>query len=186
MHRRRIANWILACAATPEDRHYMLGDLDEEYVVLLDETSRMTATWWYWTQVLRSIPWLLWIPVRRSGWAVTLGVTAAACAAQASVELTTAAVVPAIVDAGTVRSGALTLAVLWGSLVVVSCIASRIRPGAGTLLAVVAVVAMLGRTLHAPFEAVHFSYILLNASAPCAALFGAALAVNVQNPRNTK
>lgn len=110
----RLANWILACVVSPDDRQYILGDLAEEYAVRRGDMSRMSARWWYWTQVLRSIPWLFWSPVRRSGWVAALGVAGAACVAQAAVELATAAVVPGILQVGTRGAVPLTLAVVLG------------------------------------------------------------------------
>jgi hypothetical protein len=180
-----LANWMLACALAPDDRQCVLGDLAEEYVVRRRYTSRTSAAWWYWTQVLRSIPWLLWSPVRRGGWVATLGVAFAACVAQAAVELTTALVVPGVFPDSAHGAAPVTLAVVLGSLVIVSWIASRVRPGAGTLLTLIASVAILARALRSGIEGVHFSHVLESASAVSAALVGAALAVNVRPSRKT-
>jgi hypothetical protein len=89
-----LADWLLACAVAPDERRALLGDLVEEYAIRRRDTSRVAASCWYGTQLLRSIPWLLWIPVRRSGLIATIGVTLMACAAQAAVELLTARVLP--------------------------------------------------------------------------------------------
>jgi hypothetical protein len=174
----RLANWLLACAAAPDDRRYILGDLAEEYAVRRAGTSRMSATWWYWTQVLRSVPWLLWIPVRRSGWLATLGVALLACAVQAAVELTTAAVLAGVVSNNARAAVLCTLALVLGSLVVVSCVASRVRPGAGTLITLIASVAVLVQALHLGIDGIHLWYVLESASAPSAALVGSVLGVN--------
>ena len=69
------------------------------------------------------------------------------------------------------------------SLLIVSWIASRLRPGAGAMLTVIASVAILARTLSAGIEAVHLSRLLEDMSAPSAALIGAALAVNIRPSR---
>jgi hypothetical protein len=184
--RSRLANWILACAIAPADRQCILGDLAEEYAIRRGTTSRMSANFWYWTQVLRSIPWLLSGPVRRSGWMATFGVALAACAAQAAVELVTAAFLPGIIQGSARAAVPVALVVVLGSLVVVSCIASRIRPGAGTLLTLMASVAMLVRVFHAGIEGVHLSHILESACAPSAAFVGAALAVNTHRSPNSR
>lgn len=183
-----LANWILACVASPDDRQYVLGDLAEEYAVRRADTSPMSATWWYWTQIVRSIPWLLWSPVSRSGWVPTLGVAGAACVAQAAVELTTAALVPGILQVGGRAAASLTLVVVLGSLAIVSGVAHRLRPGAGTLLALIASVPVLLRALHAGIEGldgIHLSQVLESVAAPSAALVGAALAVNFPPSRRT-
>ncbi len=182
----RLANVILACALARDDRQYVLGDLAEEYAALRVKTSPTAATLWCWMQVLRSMPWLWWNPVRRSGWAATLGVAAAACAAQAAVELTAAIVVPGVLPAGARSTVALTLVVVCGSLIAISCLANRVRPGAGVMLTLIVSVATLARTLHAPIEGLHLVAVLENASAPSAALVGAALAVHVRISHKTE
>lgn len=135
--------------------------------------------------MLRSIPWLLWSPVRRSGWVATLGVAFAACAAQAAVELTTAAIFPGLVHGSEGATIPVALAVVLTSLVIVSCIARRIRPGAGMLLTLITGLAILTRLLRAGIEGVHLAYVLESVSAPCAAFVGAALAVNLHPSRKT-
>lgn len=182
----RLANWILACVVSPADRQYVLGDLAEEYAVRRVQTSRTFAKWWYWSQVLRSIPWLLWSPVRRSGWVPVLRVACFACVAQAAVELTTASLVPGILRVSADGAVPLTLAVVLGSIVIVSGVANRVRPGAGTLLALMAGVAMLARTLHAGIDEIHLSSVLESAAAPSGAFVGATLAVNFWPSRKTQ
>lgn len=178
----RLANLILACAVAPEDRQHVLGDLAEEYAARREDTSRTSALWWYWTQVVRSIPWLLWIPVCRSGLVATLGVALAACVVQAGIELIAAAMSP-LPAHGSARAGGPTLALVLGSLVVVSCVASCVRSGAGTLVTAIASAAVLARFFHAGIDGLHPSDVLASMSAPSAAFIGAALAVNFRRAR---
>jgi hypothetical protein len=90
MLRARVANWILKCAVAPADREAAIGDLAEEFEIRMRRGSRVDAAYWYWSQVLRSIPWFLWTPVRRGGWFGTLFLAFAACGVQAVLELVTA------------------------------------------------------------------------------------------------
>ncbi|HKG95711.1 MAG TPA: permease prefix domain 2-containing transporter, partial [Gemmatimonadaceae bacterium] len=46
----RLAEWLLARSAHPDDRAAMLGDLAEEYAERGPDARR-----WYWGQALRSI-----------------------------------------------------------------------------------------------------------------------------------
>jgi hypothetical protein len=62
MLRARVANWILKCAVAPADREAAIGDLAEEFEIRMRRGSRVDAAYWYWSQVLRSIPWFLWTP----------------------------------------------------------------------------------------------------------------------------
>jgi len=91
------------------------------------------------------MPWLLWRAVRRGGWVSTLGVASAAAAAQAMLELTIAQMVPGSFQESGRGAASVTLAVVLASLVIVSWIASRVRPGAGALLTVIASVAIYNR-----------------------------------------
>jgi hypothetical protein len=176
----RIASAILAWALSPDDRQVVLGDLVEEYAIRREERSALSARWWYWSQVLRSVPWLLWSPVPRIGWAGTVGVASAACAAQAAIELTTAIVFPRVFHSDARGAVPGTFAVVLGSMVIVSWIANRVRPGAGALLTLIASVDIVARALHVDIENVHLSQVLEGASAPMAALLGTALAVNIR------
>lgn len=174
----RLAEWILGGAVPQDDRQYVFGDLAEEYADRRRHASRLSAQWWYWTQVLRSIPWLLWIPVRRSGSVATSSIALVACSVQAIIELTTASLLPRITRMDALLFAPFSLLIVLTSLVLVSWIANRVRPGAGTLLALIAGVSVLTRALHAGIVTIHLSSVLEGVAAPAAAFVGAALAVN--------
>lgn len=184
MHRSRLANLVLACFVAREERQHLLGDLAEEYVLRCAYSSRASSNCWYWGQVLRSIPWLLWSPVRRDGVLPTLRVALAACAVQAAIEMTVATLLPAPNRGGTHAAFSSTLAIVLGSVVIVSCVASRIRAGAGTVITLIAIAGMLARSLHAEPDLLHLSDVLERAAAPSAAFVGAAAAVNIQRPHS--
>src|SRR5579864_1312691 len=87
MNHSRLADRVLAWAVAPADREVAIGDLAEEYAIRVRGGRRVRAACWYWSQVIRSVPWFLWTPVRRSGWLGTLCVALGACLVQASVEI---------------------------------------------------------------------------------------------------
>lgn len=98
-------------------------------------------------QIVRSIPFFLWLPIQRSGWRSTLGVALAACAMQAAIELTTGFAVHELSPPDAQWPGVLTLVVTLPSLILLSYHATRIRPGASAALATVAAFAILVQLL---------------------------------------
>jgi hypothetical protein len=142
MIRFRLAEWILACVAAPADRGPAIGDLAEEYELRLRSGSALRAGWWYWSQVLRSVPWLAWTPVRRSGLFATLLVALAACACQAGLELGIRSVMAHLPStSGDARLLVASIVVL-ASMAAVSFACARIRPGASSVLTLVALTAV--------------------------------------------
>jgi hypothetical protein len=69
----RVIGWLLA----ERDKEALIGDLMEEYALGLASTSvhdvRAHAARWYWRQVGRSVPPLLWASMKRGDWLGTLG-----------------------------------------------------------------------------------------------------------------
>jgi hypothetical protein len=51
-----------------------LGDLAEEYASRAQGTSSRRASRWYWGQLARSMPRMMWIDIRRSGSVATIAV----------------------------------------------------------------------------------------------------------------
>lgn len=159
----RVAGWILGCLLPPGDLEVVLGDLEEEYV-----SSRRRGRAWYWSQIGRSFPSLLLLPVRRGGWLLTLAVALGACVLQAGFELLVqfglvdvlaieASIIPAV-------TGMLTLS----SLAVVSYLANRMRPGAATLLAVVVLLAIVIQLIVKTEASVAYRLVPLLVSPPIA------------------
>lgn len=54
-----VAEALVAAVAPPNDYESISGDLHEEYLRYARLGGRRAANRWYWSQVLRSIPWLL-------------------------------------------------------------------------------------------------------------------------------
>ena len=53
------AEALIAAATPPADYESIAGDLHEEYVGYARSSGTSAANRWYWSQELRSIPWLL-------------------------------------------------------------------------------------------------------------------------------
>jgi len=141
--RPRWAGRLLAGVLPPSDVEAAIGDLEEEYALRSQATSLASATQWYWGQVARSVPVFAWASVRRGGWGSTLAVALGACVVQAAVELATKVAMSAVVTPDTRLPAILTLAVTLPTLVLLSYVAARIRPGGATMLTAVILVAVV-------------------------------------------
>lgn len=139
--RAQVATWLLTCVLPGQDVEAIIGDLEEEYA----SRSRFLsgAAGWYWAQIMRSTPALVWLPIQRSGWLPTVGIALAACAIQASVEVTTGLAVRQLSPPDAQWSVVLALAVTLPSLMFLSYQATRICPGAATAVPAVAAFAIL-------------------------------------------
>lgn len=170
----RIADWLLGCAIDRAS-DAAIGDLHEEFLVRCHEHSRLRAVCWYWSQALRSMPWLLWAPIRRGGFVSTLRVALVACAVQAIVELLTAASLPRVLAPSFALAAS--LAIVVSSLFSIGFIATRIKSGAGTLFALVALAIVALDTLAVPLT-FNASRLLGLLTAPLAAFAGTAVSIH--------
>jgi hypothetical protein len=134
--RTRVAGWLLACVLPACDVETTLGDLEEEHAFRGEDSF-----WWYWSQIVRSIPTSAWASIRRGGLASTCVAAIAACATQATFELGLKAAITALTPY-TTAIGIASLAVTIPSFVLLSYGASRVRPGAGMLMALLVLIAV--------------------------------------------
>jgi hypothetical protein len=141
LSRPRVASWVLACVLPAQEVETIIGDLEEEYASRSPSTSGSVR--WYWAQVVRSIPVLLWLPIRRSGCSDTFGVALGACTMQAVIEVTTKFATLELSPPNAPWPPVLTLVVTLPSLTLLSYLATRIRPGAATALTAIVVVAVV-------------------------------------------
>ena len=142
--RVHVASWLLSFVLPGEDVDTVIGDLEEESVSRPESGARAR---WFWAQVLRSVPMLLWIPIQRGGFLPTLGIALAACAVQATIELAAGFTVYSMFPPDARWPRLLTTALTLPSLTFVSYRAARARPGAATVVAGLAVVTLLGQLL---------------------------------------
>src|SRR5262249_48242220 len=124
-----------------------------------------------WRQVVGSIPRLLWMLVCRGGLWFTGGAALAACSAQAAVELTAVRFLPVFFA----RSEVFALGFVLLSLGFVSYAAGRLRPGAGTLVGVIAVASLIGHGIQDQTAGFRLLSLIESVSGPSAAFAGAAL-----------
>ena len=134
--RSRLASWVLACALPPRDLQTVLGDLEEE----CGHAHRSAR--WYWGQILRSLPFLMLSGIQRGGWLPTFGVAAATVAAQATIELTLKFALSSLFGPDWSQAMLATGVITLGSLGALTFLATRIRPGAATVLTATVLVAI--------------------------------------------
>jgi hypothetical protein len=174
--RSRWSRWILGCVLTVRDVDAVMGDLTEEYALRSRSTAATHASRWYWGQICRSIPPLLWASIRRGGWLSTLAVAAGACTVQAIVELTTKSAISSLV-ASHAGLGPSTLIVTLPTLVLVSYFAARIRPGAAVAMAALIVIAVVAQLVMRGDQLPLWSQIAALLIGPAAAFSGGVLSL---------
>jgi hypothetical protein len=131
-----VAMTLLSLFIPQEDAEAIIGDLEEE------RASRAFGSRWYWSQIARSIPAVMWLTICRGGWVGTCGIAAAACAVQIAVEVTTGFAIYQFTPIDAMWPSVVAIVVTLTSLALVSYKASRIRRGAAIVLAGVAVCAV--------------------------------------------
>jgi hypothetical protein len=182
MGRSHFAEWVLSSVVAPPDREAAVGDLDEEYALRLTRGSCVRAECWYWTQVLRSVPWFLLTPIRRGGWLGTIFVAVAACVVQAAVEVCTGTAIQRLAAQHRDVTMLAGLIVVLSSLALVSYLAALVRPGAATLLTLIAVVAVSFQlNAQARVGLLSLASIATAIAAPSAAFAGGALSLRSRN-----
>ena len=126
----RIACWLLACLLPERDREAVMGDLAEEYAL----RSR-SASLWYWGQVYRSIPSMVWRSVSGGRWLPTLSVAMGAYIAAGAIEFVADLAISRWVAPDAPVYAVLGLIAGLATMALGGYVAAWIRPGAATALA---------------------------------------------------
>lgn len=134
---------LLSAILSPNDQGPLLGDLCEEYR-LRASTSPEAAARWYWAQVIRSCPILLWRRARRGQWLSTAGIAVAAYVGVGVLNMVAVTITaPWTVEFSSsdyVRKAVVALLAIAAS----AHVASRLRPHSGRVMGcLVAVVAIV-------------------------------------------
>lgn len=136
-----LATWLLESLLPKTDRDAVLGDLIEEYAIRARSASPATVARWYWGQVSRSIPQVMWFAIRRGGLPSTLSVALAAYVAIGPVESAALAAIARLLGG---RPHTL-VGVMVGlaTIAVVGYVATWVRPGAAQALAAIVLIAVV-------------------------------------------
>lgn len=144
-----MATWLVERVLPERDREAIVGDLIEEYELRARSTAPWMVSRWYWGQVCRSIPRIVWGSVSRGRWLPTLGVALGAYIAAGALEFAgTVAISKLLAPAAPVFT-VISLVVGLATMVIGGYFATWIRPGAATVMAgiVMIVVAVLMMTI---------------------------------------
>lgn len=135
------ANLVLRLIGA-RDLDAVIGDLTEEYRIRRRSDSIAIAGYWYWRQVVRSLPILAVMTLRRGGWAmVAVAMVAYVLAQLVETGVEAAVFAFASVDAG-VRTGvSLVIGLLTATLA--GYVAESSRSGAATVLTAMSLITIV-------------------------------------------
>ena len=144
-----MATWFLERVLPEGDREAMLGDLVEECELRARSTKPWMVSRWYWGQVGRSVPRMVWGSVSRGRWLPTLGVAMGAYIAAGALEFAGTVAISKLLTPDAPVSTVISLVVGLTTMVIGGYFATWIRPGAGMVMAgiVMIVVAVLMMTM---------------------------------------
>ena len=144
-----MATWLLERVLPERDREAILGDLIEEHELRAQSTTPWMVSRWYWGQVCRSIPRMVWGSLSRGRWLPTLGVAVGAYIAAGALEFAGTVAISKLLAPSAAVYTVISLVVGLTTMVIGGYVATWIRPGAGTVMAgiVMIVVAVLMMTM---------------------------------------
>lgn len=131
----RLAIRLLESLLPEKNRDAVVGDLVEESALRARISSRASATLWYWGQVARSIPLVLWSDWRRGHWFGTLSVAIVAYIAASVLESVGTSLVLELLRPDPRLATVLSVIVGLATMVLGGYVAASIRQGAAHVLA---------------------------------------------------
>jgi hypothetical protein len=169
-----VASWLLECVVTEPDREAVIGDLIEEYNLRMQSDTPWAVSRWWWGQVGRSIPPMLWTSVRRD-WLRTLPVAIGAYVAAGVLEFAGTTAISRLFSLGALFDSLASVVVGLTTMLLAGYFAAWIRPAAAVVLAgiglVVIVMLMVTMSDSAPF----WYQLVFLVGAPAAPLVGRTL-----------
>ena len=170
-----MATWLLERVLPEDDQDAILGDLIEEYELRARSATPRLASLWYWGQVCRSLPRMVSRSVSRGRWVPTLGIAIGAYITAGALELAGTVAISKVLSPHAPAYTFISLVVGLTTLALGGYCATWIRPGAGRVMAgiamIVVAVLMMTMTGSAPLW-YGFAFLILG---PLATLAGGAL-----------
>jgi hypothetical protein len=117
-----------------------LGDLAEEYALRAQSTSAFAVWRWYWGQIARSMPQMMWIDIRRQGWAATFAVALGGWLIASIVELIADGALVAWAGSAAAVNGAAGALIGLTALALGGYLAALVRPAATKVMAAITAV----------------------------------------------
>ena len=131
----RVGNWLVSRVVKESNRDALLGDLSEEFALRARLADATTASLWYWGQVGRSIPCMLWDAFKAGRWLLTLIVAMGAYIAAGLFEFVGTAALATLVARDSRHYMLLNLIVGLTTMGIGGYFAAWVRSGAATVLA---------------------------------------------------
>ena len=176
----RLAAWLLSVLLSERYREAVMGDLAEEYVLRLQGATGAGVSRWYWGQVCRSVPPVLWAALRRGRWMGTLGVAIGAYIGAGIVEFSANAALSRLLALGAPADSALGVIVGLMTMVLGGYVATLIRSGAASALAAVIITGVGVLMLAMPDSVPLWYQLAFLIGGPLASLAGGTLFVKKQ------
>lgn len=171
----RIAIRLLELLLPEEDRDAVVGDLIEESALRTRASTRAAAAWWYWGQVARSIPLVLWSQLRRGQWFGTLGVAIVAYIAASVLESVGTSLILELLRPDPRLATVLSVIVGLATMVLGGYVAASIRQGAAQVLAAIIFIVVTVLFVTMPASAPLWYGLTFLIAGPVAALAGGRL-----------
>jgi hypothetical protein len=172
----RIAQWLLEGFVAARDREELLGDLAEEFSL---RTHSCGTSWhWYWGQVLRSIPAIVWNSARQGRWIRTLPVALGAYILAGAVEFFVSEALSGLLPLDAPMHTAVNLLVGLAAILAGGYLAAKVRPGAdltmGVIVALAVLALMMAQAGSVPLW-YQLAFLLLG---PCSSVAGGAISTS--------
>jgi hypothetical protein len=173
--RQGLASRLLQSLLPEKDRDAVVGDLIEESALRARASSRTSATWWYWGQVARSIPLVLWSELQRRHWFGTLGVAILIYTAASVLESVGTFLVLELFHPDPRLATVLSVIVGLATMALGGYVAASIRQGAPRVLAGIIFIVVVVLFMTVPSSAPLWYGLTFLIAGPAAALAGGQL-----------
>ena len=163
----RLAEMVLETLLPSDEHDALIGDLHEEYA-LRASVSGAAASRWYWSQVLRSSPSIVWRQCRHGRWISNVAIGIAAYIVVGALNAAGAWLIARWAGEALMTNYATTAAVALTAIAAGAHLASRIRPSAGHIvgcLAAIVAVLMLVFPVDASPAWYQMAFVVLGPSA---------------------
>jgi hypothetical protein len=131
-----LATWLFSLLLRQRDKETLLGDLIEEHASLASVLGRRQASEWFWSQMARSVPSVLWANIRRGVWIKALGAVLVGYLAVAMLVIVGDIVMSKLLPANELVYSLVSLAAAIPAMMLGGYLAAWIRPRAAIGLAI--------------------------------------------------
>jgi len=169
-----VASWLLETVVPERNREAVLGDLIEEFTIRTESDRPRAASLWYWEQVCRSIPRMLWTSMQEE-WLRALPIAISAYIAAGMLEFVVTTQISRLFSLGAPFDTVVSMIVGLTTMVFAGYIAARIRPAAATVVASIAFIVVAALMMTRSDTAPLWYQLAFLTAGPLAPLMGGAL-----------